>query len=287
MEGVNNTFSSWEGRMRVLQRNLAEAEATNRKWSEWYDYQETKGDKSSAEPEEPPKEPWERVDWDRVEEVAASKGNSEAWKLATKMAFEEMKKDLAGDVKAVKEEVGQPVAEMKAEREYKAWAENLWFTTVESIDNEGNFLYPELNEKGDNFDPEASKMIVSEWLRLRKTNPDFANSPHGIDQAVTNFRYWALQSGYKSPSEKTADVNQAKDVARSVARNKLGQFTKTTKARNEAASGGSSTPTPTGDVNKGPSQSMSEAAQRKRIRDAGRTNLTEQDRSARNIFGVL
>jgi hypothetical protein len=287
VEGVNAFTSSWEGRMKAMQNQINEAEAINRKWQEWYDYQDAQAAKVPDKEPEPDPEPWDRVDWDKVDKVARAEGNVEGIKLATKQAFEAMKKDLGGEVGKVREELGTPIQNMEAEREYKRFAEDLWYKEALQVNESGEALYPELNETiGTGADPHAMKLVLGEWLRLRGDHPKFANSPAGIQAAYNNFKLWSIRTGYKSEQAKSAESETAKKVARDQVRNADGTFAKKNKARNDVASGGSATPTPSGDNSGGPPQSMSEAAQRRRIRDAGRSNVTAKDQTARNIFGV-
>jgi hypothetical protein len=172
---------------------------------------------------------------------------------------------------------------MEDKRVADQYATNMGMKEAVAMDEEGNPLYPEINQPAGTHDPQAMQMIVNEWARLRGINSEFAHSSEGIKTAVNNFRTWAYRTNYKPASQKAAETETIKEGVKEVVRGADGRFQSKQKARNDAASGGGSTPPVTPDSTP---QSLSEAEQRRRIRNAGRKNNSDQDRKARSIFGV-
>jgi hypothetical protein len=287
ISAVDQHNRSWDGRMRALQQQLAEAENRNQQWESWHDYVESQKANATQEPEPEPKEPWDVVNWKDVKSVIDQHGVENGIKYAMMQAFPELKAHTSKEVKRVESEIGDPVKAMEEARIANQYANDLWMSEASKVHPEtGEAIYPELNERvGDKADPQAMQMVVGEWMRLRQINPQFAHTPQGIAQAVNNFRLWALQTDYKPEGERAAEASAAGDAAKEVVRDAQGRFVKQNKAKNDAASGGSATPTPTPD-NTGRTQSVSEAAFRARVKNAGRKNISEKDQVARNIFGV-
>jgi hypothetical protein len=281
---VDQFTQSWDGRMRALQQQLAESENVNQRWEAWHDYVETEKVKAK-EPEPEPKEPWDLVNWKDVKDVASSHGVESAIKYAMMQALPALKEHTKSVTDSVRTEIGDPVRAMEETRIANEHATELWKAEALRVNENGEAIYPELNEyAGDQADPRAMQMVVNEWARLRQINPAFAHTPQGIQTAVNNFRLWALQNDYKPAGQVAAEEAAVKEGAKEVVRDAQGRFTTQSKAKNEAASGGSATPTPTPENTR--TQSTSEAAFKARIRNAGRKNISDKDRTARNIFGV-
>jgi hypothetical protein len=283
IEAVDQKLKSFEGRIRATNEQLANEKAINNKWEDWYEHQNAvAGTPAKEEPAAEKAEGkgfYDKVDWERLAAVTDQYGVQAGFRyLATQMQTE------LGELKSGYEsrlnEVNAPIQDMTAQNEARSYAQDLWKTQLSLIDpNTGELAYPELREQDATFDADVAKETTSYWGQLYRQYPEFAMSADGIHAAVTHGRSTvagrpkateAPETTNPSPQDATR-TQAAKVAAGKVTRDASGRFVKGNNAQNEASADMTRAAPGMEDAHKtGPANSMSEAAQRKRIKNAGR-----------------
>jgi hypothetical protein len=279
-------LKSIEGRLRVTNQENKTLQSEVKQWNDWYQYQQntaqTGGEKPSEAAEQPKSKDafFKSIDWQGLGKLAESDGYMSALQVVA-LKFQDELEARDGTYNERLKEASAPVEQMETERQYVAYAQDLWKEQVGHVDTDGNYDYPELIQGEPTYDHHAAQQITKYWGEMAQKHPEYAMTPDGVRTAVNAWREYAARTGYEraqpgheaSAEGKPAEsMSQAAKVkAGKVARDASGRLLKQQKAQNDASADISGAAPDMTNIDKpGPAQSMSEASQRKRIKNAGR-----------------
>jgi hypothetical protein len=258
---------SMDGRVRAQGQELSDLKHLIRRWEDWHAYTEEQGAKTKAEATKASDEKTEplldSVDWKSVEAIAEKHGVVAGLKTALLGVQDHIRDSVLAKMDTELAEIRKPWEQsqeiQRADQHVKGWMLN----AANSVDENGNPNFPELYEEHPDFSEEYAQRIVQSWANITRKYPQFGMSREGIELAI-------MKSGGPKPAAK-AKASPAQAGAAKVGRNAAGQFVKQSAAaqENEAEGGTGATP---GDAARQPAQTMTEAEERRRIREAGRVD---------------
>ena len=282
-DAAEQHFRSMEGRVRAQGQNLSQlqievAEKADlvRRWNDWYQAEQAKREQPS-EPEQKGEEYLNAVDWNTVEAISKQKGIINGLKAAVVQLGDHLEKKYSSvgeKLVQTREELERPAREAQelyqADQEAKGWL----YKAAMYVDESGQPIYPELHDEASTFSEPLARVTVATWGKLVRAYPQFAMSRDGLDLAVSKAKEILARQ-----SQARATGDQARNGAQNVARDAQGRFLKQSEnaVRDEAEGGTGANPA---DMTREPATSVSEAEQRRAIREAGRPS------KAASFFGV-
>jgi hypothetical protein len=261
-------FRSMEGRVRAQGQEVSRLQGLVSEWNKFWEHESRQRAEASAKPEEskdakPEEKYLKAIDWKAVEYVTKQHGQMAGLQAAIVQLGDHLEKNVLPQFDEKIQQVSEPERQRQEVAQADNYAKNWFYKTSQYVDGNGNPLWPELHETTPGYNDELARTTVDMWARIVRAYPNFGLSRDGLDLAVTKAR--AAVSAQKKPA------NAAKAAAGQVARNAAGQFVKQTEATvgNEAEGGTGAT---AADASRQPAQSMTEAEERKAIREAGRAS---------------
>jgi hypothetical protein len=285
---ADQKLKSFEGRIRAANQQYENEKQVNNRWEDWYAHEQSKasGNVPEAKPEKESAEDkkdafFKSINWNQLNGILENEGTHRGMQyLAMKM--QDHLNDMASGYEARVQEATAPVQEMELQQHAQAYAGQLWKAQVQLVDpSTGDFAYPELRQGEPTYNEKAAQAITAYWGDLYRQYPQFAMTADGVHTAVTAYRAGMLATKPEGGAQATgpaaetpgdaAKTQAAKVAAGKVGRDASGRFVKQQSAQNDASADmGGGSPSLHDAEKPGPARSMSEAAQKKRIRSAGK-----------------
>jgi hypothetical protein len=203
LEAAEHAVSSWEGRIQKAQQDYEdmsrwatnayeENKALNARVADLEEELNAMADErldEESKPAEPPlTEAVEAEQLDAVMKAAEAQGFDPMQvgiQYATRQIGEKFQKVLDTKISELEERAMAPHQEREAEDNTTAATQELFLWASQAKDEDGNLVYPELNEnEGDRYNDKFVRSALATWRNIAKENPEFAFGTGGIDYAV-------------------------------------------------------------------------------------------------------